>query len=80
MVEMPSAKSARPVMSSRSRPVMAATDLTCPMFSAMRTTTTGRNMARTDGSKVGVWKVGRPNHDALSTSVKVTSPRVRAVA
>ena len=78
VVATPSARRARPVTGSRSAPVMAATDFTCPTFSATSTTTTGMKRPSTAMSKVGVVNCGRPTHAASRTGAKSTSPRTYA--
>ena len=53
---------------------MAATALTCPTFSAMSTSTTGRNSNIALLSKVGDVNEGIATHFAASTPAKSTSP------
>ena len=65
VVARPSENSARPMTGLRSCPVIADTDFTCPMFSAMRTMTTGRNTAHTEGLIEGATNCGRPTQAAL---------------
>ena len=62
VVATPSAIRALPIWSSRSFPVMAATALTCPTFSAMRTSTTGRKRIMMLNLNVGVSKAGAATH------------------
>ena len=63
---------------SKFRFVIRATDFTWPTFSAISTSTTGRNNAATLKSTVGRVKVGRPNQAASPTASKVTCPCSRA--
>ena len=74
VVAAPSAISALPIWSSRFLPVMAATALTCPTFSAIKTRTTGRNRITALVLKVGVANSGNPNQLAFFTPSKSTSP------
>src|SRR6478752_10730920 len=71
-VAAPSAMSARPVYLLTEDSVMVATPRTCPTFSAMSTSTTGRNIAMTlhvpGEAKSASWNSGRPTHGALSTA------------
>src|SRR6478752_6871858 len=85
-VAAPSAMSARPVYWFTDDSVMVATPRTCPTFSAMSTSTTGRNIAMTlhvpGLPNVGNAKVGRPIHwpssTSLFTAAKSTSPAMSA--
>src|SRR5665811_225904 len=70
MVANPSARNARPMYGSRSRPVIAATALTCPRFSATRTMATGAIRVTACQSNVGVTKFGQPKSGALVTALK----------
>ena len=79
MVDTPSASRARPVTSSRFSPVIADTDLTCPMFSATSTSTTGTNRPSRVASKAGARKAGAPTQPACEIAEKSTSPRAQAV-
>src|SRR5690606_38554627 len=78
VVARPSAKSARPVRSSRFLPVIAATDFTWPTFSAISTSTTGTNRPSTATSNVGVTNSGKPIHAASRSASNDTSPRTTA--
>ncbi len=79
-VAMPSPTSARPMVSSSDRSVMAATALTWPTFSATRTSTTG-SMSRAPRSvNDGAVKSGSPTHEAPRTEAQSTSPRTPASA
>lgn len=69
-VATPSPKNARPISRSRSRPVTAATALTCPAFSATSTTTTGATSTAARQVKVGACRSGSPTH-AASASARV---------
>ena len=59
---------------------MADTDLTCPMFSATSTSTTGMNRPSRPASKAGARKAGAPTQPAPAMAEKSTSPRATAVA
>ena len=74
VVERPSAIRARPVSGSRSRLVIRPTVLTWPMFSAISTSTTGRNSGSTWRLNSGAWNGGRPTQAASPTAVKSTWP------
>ena len=73
-MESPSAIRARPFIASRLRPVIRATVLTWPMFSATSTSTTGRKRNSTFQWNSGAWKGGRPIQAASPTGVKSTWP------
>ena len=60
----PSAMIARPMYGSRSRLVIAATALTCPVFSATSAMTAGSTSSAKLSEKLGAVKVGSPNQSA----------------
>ena len=64
VVASPSATSASPAKSSRSRLVISLTALTCPTFSAIKTTRTGRATAMAEKLNSGAWKSGNPTQAA----------------
>ena len=70
--------SALPVEALTDLSVMAATARTWPTFSAMSTSTTGRNIAIADqvpaDAKSARWKVGSPIQSAFSTAERSSSP------
>src|SRR6478752_9018494 len=72
VVATPSAMSARPVYLLTEASVIVATPRTWPTFSAISTSTTGRNIAMTlhvpGEAKSATWNSGRPIHAALSTA------------
>ncbi|CAB4769194.1 unannotated protein [freshwater metagenome] len=74
VVEIPSAKRAMPIWSSRFFPVMAETALTCPTFSAMSTSTTGKKSAIALPLNVGVVKCGAAKSAADLMVLVSTSP------
>ena len=57
---------------------MAATALTCPVFSAMSTITTGAISAMARQLKVGPVKSGSPTQSASPTGPKSISPATAA--
>ena len=67
MVATPSPRKARPRYLSRLRPVMAATALTWPRFSATRMTATGAIRLMALPLKVGAVKLGSPTQAAFAT-------------
>lgn len=79
-VASPSPRMARPSTGSRSDPVISATALMCPVFSATRAITPGSTRSAADAVNVGACMVGRPNHGAEAASEsctrrwRVTSP------
>ena len=70
IVAMPSPRNARPRYASRFRPVIAATALTWPRFSATRTMATGAISSIACASQTGAVNFGRPNHGAARTAPK----------
>ena len=80
VVARPSARSAFPISSSRFFPVIAATALTCPTFSAISTSTTGRNKMIALPLNVGVVNVGSATHFAPLMPSVFTSPIPSATA
>ncbi len=54
-VPTPSAAMARPMYGSRSAPVISATALTWPVFSAMSAITAGRTSRMNVSEKLGAW-------------------------
>src|SRR5258707_703921 len=78
MVARPSPKNARPRYGSRLRPVIAATALTWPRFSATSTIATGAISVTARASQTGAVSIGHPIHGARATAVKsigVTRPK-----
>ncbi len=67
MEAAPSAAIAVPRVSSSGSPVISATALMCPVFSAIRAITTGRATRIADHSNCGAWKDGRPIQSASAT-------------
>ncbi len=81
-VAKPSPASARPMYGSRSSPVISATALTWPAFSAINAMTPGRTRMMNVRLNDGAWMPtiplassengGRPNHDADCTESQLT--------
>ena len=84
MVPTPSPAMARPMTGSRSWPVISATALTWPVFSAMRAMTAGRTSRIAAIENEGAWMPtislpsapidvwgGKPNHAALARLSKL---------
>src|SRR5215217_5331627 len=72
IVATPSPMNARPRYGVRFRPVSALTALTCPVFSATRTTATGAMSAMALPLNSGAWNAGVPNQEAAPTGARST--------
>ena len=70
IVARPSAKNARPMYGSRFRPVIVATALTCPRFSATRTIATGTMSVIACESNCGAVSAGQPRRGAALMALK----------
>ena len=78
VVAIPSAINAVPICPSKFLPVIAETAFTCPTFSAMRTSTTGKNKTIAFPLNVGDVNVGNANHFAALIPSVFTSPIAKA--
>ena len=81
-VQRPSAAIARPITGSRSWPVISATALTCPVFSAISAITAGSTRSVNVRLKEGAWmpvipcarslRGGKPNQSAAWTPAQLS--------